>query len=103
MKNLLCFGVEGILVHPFREVKPFIIWFYLPLFYYDVSLYEVVELVVVIPTSPRSSETESRYKSYCSFRISAKDFWARLPVRGAYYLNNPALEFFLRTFGHGSQ
>jgi hypothetical protein len=30
---------------------------------------EVVELVVVIPMSPRSSKTESGYKSYNRFRI----------------------------------
>jgi hypothetical protein len=30
---------------------------------------EVVELVVVIPTSPRSSKTESGCKSYNRFRI----------------------------------
>ena len=38
----------------FREVKPFIIWFYPPLLDYDVSVQKVVELVVVIPTSPSS-------------------------------------------------
>jgi hypothetical protein len=30
---------------------------------------EVVELIVVIPTSPRSSKTESGCKSYSRFRI----------------------------------
>jgi hypothetical protein len=29
---------------------------------------EVVELVVVIPTSPRSSKTESGFKNYSHFR-----------------------------------
>jgi hypothetical protein len=51
------------------EVKPFIIWFYPPLLDYDVSMHKVVELVVVIPTSPRSSKTESGCSSYCRFRF----------------------------------
>jgi hypothetical protein len=34
---------------------------------YDVSLYKVVELVIVIPTSPRSSKMESGCPSYCRF------------------------------------
>jgi hypothetical protein len=50
-----------------REVKPFIIWFYSPWLDYDVSLHKVIELVVVIPTSPRSSKTESGCSSYCHF------------------------------------
>jgi hypothetical protein len=39
------------------------------LFDYDVSMDEVVELFVVIPTSPRSSKTESECKSYNHFCI----------------------------------
>jgi hypothetical protein len=50
-----------------REVKPFIIWFYPPWLDYDVSLHKFVELVVVIPTSPRSSKTEFGCSSYCHF------------------------------------
>jgi hypothetical protein len=50
-----------------REVKPFIIWFYPPWLDHDVSLHKVVEIVVVIPMSPRSSKTESRCSSYCRF------------------------------------
>jgi hypothetical protein len=42
---------------------------YHPLLYYDVSPHEVVELVVVIPTSPRSSKTESGCSSYCRFHF----------------------------------
>jgi hypothetical protein len=42
-------------------------WFYPPWLYYDVSLYKVVELVVVIPTRPRSLKTESGCSSYYHF------------------------------------
>jgi hypothetical protein len=64
MNKLLRFlCLEVLLVHLLREVKPFIIWFYTPLLDYYVSMDEVVELVVVIPTSPRSSKTESGSKS----------------------------------------
>jgi hypothetical protein len=35
----------------------------------DFSMDEFVELVVVIPTNPRSSKTESGCKSYTRFRI----------------------------------
>ena len=53
----------------FREVKPFPIWFYLPLLDNDVSLHDLVELVVASSTSQRSSKTESGRKSYGRFRI----------------------------------
>jgi hypothetical protein len=59
--------LEVLPVHHVREVKPFIIWFYPPLLDYDVSMDEVVELVVVIPISPKSSKTESGFSSYCCF------------------------------------
>lgn len=36
---------------------------------YDVSMHNVVELVVVIPTSPRSSKSESGCKSYRVFGV----------------------------------
>jgi hypothetical protein len=52
-----------------REVKPFIIWFYPPWLDYDVSLHKDVELVVVIPTSPRSSKMESGCLSYYRFHF----------------------------------
>jgi hypothetical protein len=61
--------LEVLPIHLLRGVKPFIIWFYPPLLDYDVSMDEVVELVVVISTSPRSSKTESRCKSYHRFRV----------------------------------
>ena len=48
----------------YREVKPFSIWFYLPLLDNDVSLHDLVELFVARSTSQRSSKTESGRKSY---------------------------------------
>jgi hypothetical protein len=64
-EELITFLVlKVLLVHPFREVKPFIIWFYIPWLDYDVTLSEVVELFVAIPTSPSSSKRESGRKSY---------------------------------------
>jgi hypothetical protein len=51
------------------EFKPFIIWFYPHWLDYDVSLHKVVDIVVVIPTSPRSSKTESGCSSYCCFHF----------------------------------
>jgi hypothetical protein len=52
-----------------RKVKPFIIWFYPPWLDYDFSLHKVVELVVVIPMSQRSSKMESECSSYCGFHF----------------------------------
>jgi hypothetical protein len=70
MKLLLRFlCLEVLPVHLLREVKPFIIWFCPHLLDYDVSMDEVVYLVVVIPTSPRSSKMEPGYKSYHHFRV----------------------------------
>jgi hypothetical protein len=54
---------------------------------YDVSMDEVVELVVMIPTSPRSSKTESGCKSYrcfhvddsSGFSLEGADFWPDNP------------------------
>jgi hypothetical protein len=62
-----CLEVLPVLLYSL--VKPFIIWFHPPLLYYDVSTDEGVELVVVIPTSPSSSKTESGCKSYGRFRV----------------------------------
>jgi hypothetical protein len=45
------FILEVLPICLFREVKPFIIWFYTPLLDYDVSMHGFVELVIVIPTS----------------------------------------------------
>ena len=53
----------------YREVLPFPFCFYPSLLYYDVSIYILVELVVTIPTSSRSSKTESESKSYARFGI----------------------------------
>jgi hypothetical protein len=70
MKLFLCFWcLEVLPVCLQREVKPFIIWFYPPWLDYDVSHHKVVELVVVISTSPRSSQTKSGCSSYCRFRF----------------------------------
>ena len=52
----------------FSEVKPFPIWFYLPLLDNDVSMHDLVELFVANPTSQRLSKTESGCKSYDRFR-----------------------------------
>jgi hypothetical protein len=57
MEHFLCFWcLEVLPVCLRREVKSFIIWFYPPWLDYDVSLHRVIELVVVIPTSPRSKK-----------------------------------------------
>jgi hypothetical protein len=84
---LKCTTVDLSLAPPL--VKPFFIWFYSPLQYYDVSMHRLVELVVVIPTSPRSSKTESGCSSYCHSRVGiAASFWVarvsgpRLKVSG---------------------
>jgi hypothetical protein len=69
MELLLRFWcLEVLSIHLYSYVKPFIIWFHPPLLDYDVSMDEVVEPVLVIPTSPRSSKTESGCKSYNRFR-----------------------------------
>jgi hypothetical protein len=63
--RFLCLEVLPVCLQ--REVKPFIIWFYPPWLDYDVSLHKFAELVVVIPTSPRSPKMESECSSYCGF------------------------------------
>jgi hypothetical protein len=72
--------LEVLPVHLYSLVKPFIIWFYPPLLDYDVSMDDVVELIVVIPTSPRSSKMESGCKSYRCFRI-ARSSWTDYPAQ----------------------
>jgi hypothetical protein len=62
--------LEVLPVYLLREVKPFIIWFYPPLLDYDVSLHKVLELVVVIPTSPKSSKNRVRMLKLLPF-----SFW----------------------------
>ena len=54
----------------YREVEPFIFWFYPPMMYYDVSLHDLVELVIIFETSPSSSKTEFGCSSYGRFRIA---------------------------------
>ena len=63
-----------------RMVLPFSIWFYPFLLDYDVSLYVLVELIVTIPTSPRSSKTESGSKSYARFGIGVPTNFQRAEV-----------------------
>ena len=46
------------------------IWFYPPLLDYDVSLYILVELIVTIPRSPRSSKTEFGCERYVRFHFA---------------------------------
>jgi len=53
-----------------REVKPFAIWFYPPLLDYDFFLYDLVVLIVLFKTSPRSSKSESGYKGYGRFSFA---------------------------------
>jgi hypothetical protein len=68
MELLLRFWcLEVLPVHLYSQVKHFIIWFYPPLLDYDVSMVEVVELVVVIPTSPSSSKNGVRMQKLSPF------------------------------------
>ena len=70
MHSLLCFRCWRFYWFLFlREVKPFIIWFYNPLMDYYDFLYDLVELIVLFKTSPRSSTSEFGCKSYGCFRI----------------------------------
>ena len=64
-----------------REALTFPIWFHPKLLDYEVSLHILVELVATIPTSPRSSKTESGSKSYACFGIGVPtNFqWAEVP------------------------
>ena len=77
MKNILRFWCWRFYRSFFsREVLPFYTWFHPPSLDYDVSLHILVVLIVVIPTSPRTSKTESGCKSYCRFRIDVSAvFW----------------------------
>jgi hypothetical protein len=62
-----CLEVLSVLLYSL--VKTFIIWFHPLLLDYYISMDEGVELIVVIPTSPSSSKTESGCKSYGRFRV----------------------------------
>ena len=53
----------------YREVKTFFFWFYPPVLDYDVSLHDLVELIIIFETSPSSSKTEFGCSSYDRFRI----------------------------------
>jgi hypothetical protein len=111
MKLLLCFWcLEVLPVCLCREVKPFFIWFYPPWLDYDVSMHRLVELVVVIPTSHRSSKTESRCSSYGRFGFSCFCLFQGQRLRpwraGDSGLGGPEtpaqnvfLPFFIRSFG----
>ena len=57
------------------------IYFYNIFLDYDVSLYILVELVITIPTSQRSSKTESGSKIYARFGIGVSTVfqWAEVP------------------------
>ena len=59
MKKLVgFFMLEDLPVVLNTKVLPFYVWFYSPLLDNDVSLYILVDLFIVIPTSPRTSKTE---------------------------------------------
>ena len=60
-----------------NEFLTFPFWFYNIFLDYDVSLHNLVVLVVMIPTSPRLTKTEFVGESYCSFILgvfSKQDF-----------------------------
>ena len=52
-----------------KEFLNFPIWFYNILLNYDVSLHNLVVLIVTIPTSPRLSKTEFICKSYGALNL----------------------------------
>ena len=59
----------------YRELKYFFLCFYPPLLYYDVSMYDLVELVIIFETSPSSLKSESGCLRYDLYRFGG------LPVR----------------------
>ena len=63
--------LEVLPFHLFREVNPFIIWFYPPYLDYDVFVHNIEDLVLVIPTSPSSQKSESGCSSYGRFGFSS--------------------------------
>ena len=69
IKTYSIFGVGVLPIVLHREVKPFPIWFYLPLLYNDVYLNDLVALFVASSTSQRSLKTESGRKSYECFGV----------------------------------
>jgi hypothetical protein len=66
-KTYCVFGVGGFTGLYLKRGQNFLHLILPPLLDYDVFMDEVVELVVVIPTSPRSSKMEFGYKSYRRF------------------------------------
>ena len=52
-----------------REFLTFPICYHNILLDYDVSLYNLIVLVVTIPTSPRLSKTEFVGESYCIYTV----------------------------------
>ena len=73
--HFLCWRFYRFVIY--REVKPFFFWFYPPMLYYDVSLHDLVELIIIFETSPSSSKTKFRCSSYGSFRIADSDSFQR--------------------------
>ena len=68
----------------YREGLPLYIWFYPPLFNYDVSLHDLVKLVVVIPTSPRTSKAEFVCEFYARFGVNVPAVFCPAVVPGRY-------------------
>ena len=68
-KTYSIFVLEVLPIVLYREVKPLSIWFQTPLLDYDVSLHDLVELVVIFETSPSSSKTDSKCLSYYVFDV----------------------------------
>ena len=48
----------------YRKVKPFFLRFHPPLLDYDVSMHDLIELVMIFETSSSSSNSDSRWVSY---------------------------------------
>jgi hypothetical protein len=83
VKNLLRFLCWRYYRHvSYREVKHFIIRFYIPWFYYDVSIHEVVEIVIVILTRISWSKSKSRCISYRNFHTGLSAVFPGLLVSG---------------------
>jgi hypothetical protein len=69
-KTYCIFGIEGFTDLCLKRGQTFIHLILSSLLEYDVSMDEVLELVVVIQTSPISLKTESVCSSYRCFRIA---------------------------------
>jgi hypothetical protein len=98
MKNFLRFWVWRFCRSiSFREVKHFI------MLDYDVSLHELVELVVIFKTSPSSSKLESGCSSYDCFHfgVSASFRGAEIPAICRAEILAQAGELYLRPISGG--